>query len=194
MPCRKKKSSVIVPCWCVRLVELWRKITPLLGFPLPWVEALLCRQSTLCVIFWKSRANIWFLSWLCSHFDVVPRLPPSSSVSVNFQWNANAVHGIIVAPLTMTPNSRLIWLCRIRFNLSVSFVNFVKRRQKWLMRNCGCFQQLFKPKIVAKGRGTVMVSTQKCSEQSKKTMREDESWLHLIVHSSKGVFSYFSWI
>lgn len=155
MPYRKKKkSSVIVPCWCVSLVELWRKITPLLGFPLPWVEALLCRQSTLCVIFWKSRANIWFLSWLCSHFDVVPRLPPSSSVSVNFQWNANAVHGIIVAPLTMTPNSRLIWLCRIRFNLSVSFVlvlsTLCKADKKWLMRICGCFQKLFKQKIVTK--------------------------------------------
>lgn len=41
-----------------------------------------------------------------SHFDVVPRLPRSSSLFVNFQCHANTVHGIIVAPLTMTSNSK----------------------------------------------------------------------------------------
>lgn len=43
-------------------------------------------------------------------------------------------------------------------------------------------------------KGTVMVKTQKCSEQSKKTTREYESWLHLNCPLLKRVFSCFSWI
>lgn len=40
-------------------------------------------------------------------------------------------------------------------------------------------------------KGTGMVSIQKCSKQSNKTMREDESWLHLTFHSLTGVFACF---
>lgn len=52
-----------------------------------------------------SQCLIQILALLMPHFDVVPRLPPSSSVFVNFPVKSNTVHGIAVALLSMTPSN-----------------------------------------------------------------------------------------
>lgn len=52
-----------------------------------------------------SQCFIQILALLVSYFDVVPRLPPSSSMFVNFPVKSNTMHGITVTLLSMTPSN-----------------------------------------------------------------------------------------
>lgn len=58
-----------------------------------------------------------------SYFDVVPRLPPSSSVFVNFPVKCKHCAWNHCGSSKYDPKQpRLNWLCRIRFNLPINFV------------------------------------------------------------------------
>lgn len=138
-----------------------------------------------------SQCFIQILALLVSYFDVVPRLPPSSSTFVNFTVKSNTTHGITVTLLSMTPSNtdpadcgELQFPCL--FCLTFVFFMVWQCKQRRPVSNSVYFQ---KHRYVLPQNVLWWGSVQKNSVQKKKTMTDNASWLHQF-QLLKGFFSF----
>lgn len=129
-----------------------------------------------------SQCLIQILALLMSHFDVVPRLPPSSSVFVNFPVKSNTVHGIAVALLSMTPRNvdstdcaELDVACLLVVSHFFLFYVVIKQTEKTREEFCVFSETLLHSNTSVLWWGNI----QKCSKQRRNTMRDNGTWLRI---------------